>query len=55
MSPSGKKISKTIIKRYFKKYWFTNTLDGAESDTVWEIVYTGNLSLKIDTEDLDCE
>lgn len=38
-----------------RKYCFTNALDGRDNDIVWDIVYTGNFSLKIDVEELDAE
>lgn len=41
------------MEQSFKKYCFTNSFDGTDNDIVWEIVYFGNFSMKINTEELD--
>lgn len=40
-------------KKPSKKYCSTNTPDGTENAIVWKIEFTVNLSLKIDSEELD--
>lgn len=46
VSPSEKKITKTIMEQSFKKYCFTDALDDTDHDSVWKNVCTGNFHWK---------